>query len=254
MPEQDIFQNGVEVEADLPQNVEVKQYTSSITIGDVTTLPAGSNATVENVGTEEQAILNFGLPKGDAGSMWGELAGDIEDQEDLNTILTGLRTDVDAKAPKASPAFTGTPTAPTAVDDTNTTQIATTAFVKNAITNLQNALQSYINSVGFMKNINTSAGVKFWTAGTEQVTSSTSPVKTYTVPSNGWLLLQYVSNSSYTTALYIGGTNMLSETKDGISIPVSSGTVITQNGIIQLSANRYLLYTSINATFFPEVS
>nr|DAN73748.1 MAG TPA: tail fiber protein [Caudoviricetes sp.] len=36
-------------------------------------------------------------------------------------------------APKASPAFTGIPTAPTANSDTNSTQIATTAFVKTAI-------------------------------------------------------------------------------------------------------------------------
>ena len=36
-------------------------------------------------------------------------------------------------APTDSPAFSGTPTAPTAVNGTNTTQIATTAFVKNAI-------------------------------------------------------------------------------------------------------------------------
>ena len=33
-------------------------------------------------------------------------------------------------APIASPAFTGTPTAPTAATSTNSTQIATTAFVK----------------------------------------------------------------------------------------------------------------------------
>ena len=38
-------------------------------------------------------------------------------------------------APKSSPAFTGTPTAPTAASGTNTTQIATTAFVKTAIDN-----------------------------------------------------------------------------------------------------------------------
>lgn len=37
-------------------------------------------------------------------------------------------------APLASPAFTGTPTAPTAVAGTNTTQLATTAFVQAAIT------------------------------------------------------------------------------------------------------------------------
>lgn len=34
-------------------------------------------------------------------------------------------------APLNSPSFTGTPTAPTAATATNTTQIATTAFVKN---------------------------------------------------------------------------------------------------------------------------
>lgn len=37
------------------------------------------------------------------------------------------------KAPIASPAFTGTPTAPTAAVGTNTTQVATTAFVLSAI-------------------------------------------------------------------------------------------------------------------------
>lgn len=38
-------------------------------------------------------------------------------------------------APKASPSLTGTPTAPTAAAGTNTTQIATTAFVTTAVTN-----------------------------------------------------------------------------------------------------------------------
>lgn len=42
------------------------------------------------------------------------------------------------KAPLASPVFTGTPTAPTAVSTTNTTQIATTAFVKTLISELIN--------------------------------------------------------------------------------------------------------------------
>ena len=37
-----------------------------------------------------------------------------------------------SKAPLASPALTGTPTAPTAAQGTSTTQIATTEFVQNA--------------------------------------------------------------------------------------------------------------------------
>lgn len=44
--------------------------------------------------------------------------------------VTGLQTALDAKAPLASPALTGTPTAPTAANGTNTTQLATTAFVR----------------------------------------------------------------------------------------------------------------------------
>lgn len=43
-------------------------------------------------------------------------------------------SDIAAKAPIASPALTGTPTAPTAAQGTNTTQIATTAFVNAEIT------------------------------------------------------------------------------------------------------------------------
>ena len=48
------------------------------------------------------------------------------------------RTAFNAKADLASPAFTGTPTAPTAATGTNTTQIATTAFVQT--TNLNSAI------------------------------------------------------------------------------------------------------------------
>jgi len=47
--------------------------------------------------------------------------------------VTGLQTALDAKAPLASPALSGTPTAPTAASGNNTTQIATTAFVQAAI-------------------------------------------------------------------------------------------------------------------------
>ncbi len=43
--------------------------------------------------------------------------------------VTGLTTDLAAKAPLASPTLTGVPTAPTAPPGTDSTQIATTAFV-----------------------------------------------------------------------------------------------------------------------------
>jgi len=48
--------------------------------------------------------------------------------------IKSLFDQIALKAPLASPALTGTPTAPTAAAGTNTTQIATTAFVTAAIT------------------------------------------------------------------------------------------------------------------------
>lgn len=53
-----------------------------------------------------------------------------------DSILTAfgkVQGQLDTKAPLASPAMTGTPTVPTAVDGTNTTQAASTAFVQAAI-------------------------------------------------------------------------------------------------------------------------
>jgi hypothetical protein len=46
-----------------------------------------------------------------------------------------INTALGNKAPLASPTFTGTPSAPTASAGTNTTQIATTAFVSTAVAN-----------------------------------------------------------------------------------------------------------------------
>ena len=51
---------------------------------------------------------------------------------DFNTEFTTVQTAINSKADVASETFTGTPLAPTAAASTNTTQIATTAFVTTA--------------------------------------------------------------------------------------------------------------------------
>ncbi|WP_240620752.1 phage tail protein [Pectobacterium versatile] len=50
-------------------------------------------------------------------------------------------------APKASPAFTGTPTAPTAASSSNDTQLATTAFVKAAVAALVNGSPAALDTL-----------------------------------------------------------------------------------------------------------
>lgn len=59
--------------------------------------------------------------------------GGADEVELSQAQITGLVAALALLAPLASPALTGTPTAPTAAGGTNTTQIATTAFVKAAI-------------------------------------------------------------------------------------------------------------------------
>ena len=61
--------------------------------------------------------------------------------------ISGLTTDLAAKAPLASPALTGTPTAPTAAAGTNTTQVATTAFVGTAVSNLVAAAPAALDTL-----------------------------------------------------------------------------------------------------------
>ncbi|EJH1361400.1 phage tail protein [Escherichia coli] len=59
-----------------------------------------------------------------------EIAAAINNDPNFNTTINNALA---LKAPLSSPALTGTPTAPTAAQSVNNTQIATTAFVKSAI-------------------------------------------------------------------------------------------------------------------------
>ena len=54
---------------------------------------------------------------------------------------------LNGKAPKASPTFTGTPAAPTASAATNSTQLATTAYVTTAVSNLIGGAPGALNTL-----------------------------------------------------------------------------------------------------------
>ena len=63
--------------------------------------------------------------------------GNVDNTSDTaKPVSTAQQTALDLKAPLASPALTGVPTAPTATAGTSTTQVATTAFVGTAVSNL----------------------------------------------------------------------------------------------------------------------
>ena len=61
--------------------------------------------------------------------------------------ISGLTSDLADKAPLASPALTGVPTAPTAAANTNTTQVATTAFAKAEADAAEQAAKDYADAL-----------------------------------------------------------------------------------------------------------
>jgi hypothetical protein len=97
------------------------------------------------VSTEQQTALDLKATKLDpefTGTVTGVSAamvglGNVDNTSDaLKPVSTEQQAALALKAPIDSPQFSGIPIAPTATQDINTTQIATTAFVKLAISNL----------------------------------------------------------------------------------------------------------------------
>lgn len=97
--------------------------------------------TAENLNDIQDAIID--LEQGGTITVDSALSSTSENPVQNKVIKQAL----DAKAPLASPTFTGSPKAPTAAAGTNTTQIATTAFVKTAIDNQLSTVYKAAGSV-----------------------------------------------------------------------------------------------------------
>jgi len=94
------------------------------------------------ISTATQTALDLKAPlasptfTGTVGGITKDMVGlaNVDNTTDaLKPVSTATQTALNLKANLASPTLTGTPAAPTATTGTNTTQIATTAFVKTAI-------------------------------------------------------------------------------------------------------------------------
>lgn len=97
--------------------------------------------TAENLNDIQDAIID--LEQSGGITVDTELSGTSTNPVQNKVIKEAL----DAKAPLASPTFTGTPKAPTAAAGTNNTRIATTAFVKTAIDNQLSTVYKAAGSV-----------------------------------------------------------------------------------------------------------
>lgn len=164
--------------------------------------------------------------------------------------VDGLQTALNAKAPLASPALTGTPTAPTAAASTNNTQVATTAFVKtavnSAISGLDGAMvfKGTIGSTGATVTALPNSHTAGWTyvvatAGTYageacEVGDMITCVKTGTAASNAdWNIVQNNINGAVTgpasavdsqVAVFNGSTGKIIKAVNASTLSVGSAS------------------------------
>ena len=132
-----ISANGTAKEAiqELETAVELKAAVAGPTFTGAPAAPtasAGTNST-QLATTEFVSVAINNLINGAPGALdtLNEIAEAIADDANVAANLTTL---INARATIASPTFTGTPAAPTAAQSTNTTQVATTAFVQSNLT------------------------------------------------------------------------------------------------------------------------
>ena len=105
------------------------------------------------------------------------------------------------RAPLASPAFTGVPTAPTATAGTSTTQLATTAFVASAVVGLDTTTPSTA--------VTTSSTISAW--GTITPVDCTAGNVTITLPTvtgNSGKALRIVRNDTSANSVTVMGTSV----------------------------------------------
>jgi len=114
-----------------------------------TAITAGDTGTVTSTMIADGTIVNADI-NASAAIDWTKIApsSTVSSTElgYLDGVTSAIQTQIDSKlgtstaastyAPLASPALTGIPTAPTAAANTNTTQIATTAYVQTEIADL----------------------------------------------------------------------------------------------------------------------
>ena len=120
-----LVKSGTDITVDSSGNVSIKNNSHEHTVSNISDLTAtASELNVLDGITASTTELNY-----------------------VDGVTSNIQTQLNAKAPLASPTLTGTPKAPTASAGTNTTQIATTAFVQTAVSNLVDSAPETLNTL-----------------------------------------------------------------------------------------------------------
>ena len=152
--------------------------------------------------------------------------GNVDNTSDLNKpISTATQSALNLKANLASPTFSGTPTAPTAATTTNNTQIASTAFVRSAITDYAGSGVAYSAA-----RINTSAPTNALTAnttGNQNVAFGAYALALNTTGSNNAALGPWAlgSNTTGSDNISLGSASLTSNTTGFSNVAIGTSSL-----------------------------
>jgi hypothetical protein len=196
----------------------------------------------------------------------------------LDGVTSALQTQLDAKletataastyAPLASPALTGVPTAPTAAANTNTTQVATTAYVQTEITDLIAAAPGALdtlnelatalgNDAAFSTTVTNSLATKLPLAGgtmsgaiamgTNKITGAGDPTSAQDVATKNYVDTASIAPSNLTGPITSVGpaTSVAAQTGTGSTFVMNTSPTLVTPDLGVATA------TSINSTVIP---
>ena len=160
-----------------------------------------------------------------------------------------------------SPEFTGTPIAPTAASGTNTTQIATTAFVRSEITALVDSAPETLDTLNelaaalgdnpnFIVTVSASLSNKLdsSTASSLYLTQTDAENTYFPKSASGGLLTEEEASVIYLRQDSASSVYLTSSDADNLYFPNSaSGILLTESE----ASNVYLRQDSASATYLP---
>lgn len=196
--------------------IETATYISDL----VTTNPAGSDA-------KSTADDHLRLIKSAVKTTFPNVTGSVTPTHtELNyvdgvtsAIQTQLNTLTSDKAPVASPAFTGTPTVPTAVIATSSTQAASTEFVQSAIANVNAQTSTTVSVVS--GTTQTAVAGSHYILTNVAATTVTLPA----TPASGDTVWVTWANTLATNVISRGGQTIMGSATDMTLDASTNGTV-----------------------------
>jgi hypothetical protein len=157
--------------------------------------------------------------------------------------ITGLVSDLALKAAIASPTFTGTPAAPTASQGTNTTQLATTAYVQTEVALLVPKAQVVNAQTGTTYTLVAADAGKLVTLSNGSAITLTLPQDSdATIAVGSYVDLYALGAGQITTVAGTGATLRLS------GLTAKSRAQYARMGVQKVSANTWVLFGDLAAS------